>query len=56
MRYTLYLEDLILPEDYAAHPDASRAITERYTWALERLVRRHPPWDSPSRCRPRPCS
>ena len=42
MRYTLYLEDLILPEDYAGNPDASRAITERYTRALERLVRRHP--------------
>ncbi len=42
MRYRVYLEDLILPEDYAGHPDAPRAITERYTRALERLVRRHP--------------
>ena len=42
MRYRVYLEDLILPEDYASHPDAPRAITERYTRALERLVRRHP--------------
>jgi KDO2-lipid IV(A) lauroyltransferase len=38
----VYLEDLILPEDYASHADAARAITQRYTGALERLVRRHP--------------
>lgn len=42
MRYTLYFEDLILPEEYADHPDAVRAITQRYTAALERMVRRHP--------------
>jgi KDO2-lipid IV(A) lauroyltransferase len=42
MRYTVYLEDVILPETFAAHPDPVRAITERYTQALERLVRRHP--------------
>lgn len=42
MKYVLYLEDLILPEDYASNPDAPRAITERYTRALERLVCRHP--------------
>jgi KDO2-lipid IV(A) lauroyltransferase len=42
MRYTVYLEDLILPEEYADHPNALRAITERYSRALERLVRRHP--------------
>jgi len=42
MRYRVYLEDVILPEDYASHPDSPRAITERYTRALERLVRRHP--------------
>jgi KDO2-lipid IV(A) lauroyltransferase len=42
MRYRVYLEDLILPEDYASHPDAARAITQRYTHALERLIRRHP--------------
>jgi KDO2-lipid IV(A) lauroyltransferase len=42
MRYKIYFEDLILPEDYSNHPDAPRAITERYTQALERLVRRHP--------------
>jgi KDO2-lipid IV(A) lauroyltransferase len=42
MRYLVYFEDLILPEDYANHADAPRAITERYTLALERMVRRHP--------------
>jgi KDO2-lipid IV(A) lauroyltransferase len=42
MRYILYFEDLILPEEYADRPDAARAITQRYTNALERLVRRHP--------------
>lgn len=38
----LMLEDEIRPEDYANHPDAVRAITERYTKALERMVRRYP--------------
>jgi Kdo2-lipid IVA lauroyltransferase/acyltransferase len=42
MRYVIYFEDLILPEEYADRADAARAITERYTRALERLVRRHP--------------
>jgi KDO2-lipid IV(A) lauroyltransferase len=42
MQYTVHFEDVILPEDYARHPDALRAITERYTRALERLVRRYP--------------
>ena len=42
MRYRLYLEDVIMPEDYANRADAPRAITQRYTDALERMVRRHP--------------
>ena len=42
LRYIMYFEDLILPEDYANHPNAPRAISERFTQALERLVRRHP--------------
>jgi KDO2-lipid IV(A) lauroyltransferase len=42
MRYRMYLEDVILPEDYAGDVDAARAITQRYTDALERMVRRHP--------------
>jgi KDO2-lipid IV(A) lauroyltransferase len=40
--YRIYLEDVILPEQFAGHPDAVRAITQRYTAALERMVRRHP--------------
>ena len=42
MRYALRLADVILPADYAARPDAVKAITQRYTAALEQLVRAHP--------------
>ena len=42
MKYRLYLEDVILPEVYAQDPNAARLITQRYTAALERMVRRHP--------------
>jgi KDO2-lipid IV(A) lauroyltransferase len=42
MQYRLYIEDVILPEEYSDAPDATRLITQRYTAALERLVRRHP--------------
>jgi KDO2-lipid IV(A) lauroyltransferase len=42
MFYAVEAEDLILPEDYRGRPDAVRAITERFTAALERLVRRRP--------------
>jgi len=42
LRYVIYLEDAILPEDYANRQDAPQAITLRYTQALERLIRRHP--------------
>jgi KDO2-lipid IV(A) lauroyltransferase len=42
LRYCLYLEDVIDPEEYRGRPDAVKAITQRYTAALERLVRRHP--------------
>jgi KDO2-lipid IV(A) lauroyltransferase len=41
-RYRVYLEDLILPGEYAGHAAPLQAITQRYTHALERLVRRHP--------------
>src|SRR5439155_9871782 len=34
MGYRIYLEDVILPEHYAGHRDAGRAITQRYTTAL----------------------
>jgi KDO2-lipid IV(A) lauroyltransferase len=42
MQYCMYFEDIIKPEDYEHRSDAARAITERYTAALERMVRRHP--------------
>lgn len=42
MFYAVACEDVIDPRDYADRPDAVRAITERYTAALERLIRRHP--------------
>ncbi len=42
LRYRVYFEDLIFPEDYAKQPNAAQAMTERFTRALERLVRRHP--------------
>jgi KDO2-lipid IV(A) lauroyltransferase len=42
MQYRVYFEDVILPEDYAGRADAPRAITERFTAALERLIRAHP--------------
>src|SRR5205807_9238088 len=38
MRYEVVSEEVILPEDYADRPDAAKAITQRYTAALERLV------------------
>jgi len=41
-RYHIYVEDIIEPAEYADDPDAPRKITERYTAALERMVRRHP--------------
>jgi KDO2-lipid IV(A) lauroyltransferase len=40
--YALEVEDVIDPQEYANRPDAVRAITARYTSALERLIRRYP--------------
>lgn len=40
--YSVEVEDVIDPRDYADRPDAVRAITQRYTAALERPIRRHP--------------
>ncbi len=40
--YEVVTEEVILPEDYEGRPDAVRAITQRFTAALERLVRRYP--------------
>ncbi len=42
MRYEVRVEEVILPEEYAGRPDAVRAITQRFTAALERMVRRAP--------------
>jgi KDO2-lipid IV(A) lauroyltransferase len=40
--YAVEVEDLIDPRDYSDRPDAVQAITQRYTAALEQLIRRHP--------------
>jgi KDO2-lipid IV(A) lauroyltransferase len=40
--YAVEVEDVIDPREYAARADAVAAITQRYTAALERLIRRHP--------------
>jgi KDO2-lipid IV(A) lauroyltransferase len=42
IRYQVIVEDVILPEEYEGRPDAVRAITQRFTSALERMIRRHP--------------
>jgi KDO2-lipid IV(A) lauroyltransferase len=40
--YRIEIEEELLPEDFAGRPDAVRALTQRFTAALERLVRRYP--------------
>jgi Kdo2-lipid IVA lauroyltransferase/acyltransferase len=42
LHYKVAVEDVIRPEEYAGRGDAVRAITQRFTAALERLVRRSP--------------
>jgi Kdo2-lipid IVA lauroyltransferase/acyltransferase len=42
LRYKDIIEDVILPEEYEGNPDAVRLITQRFTSALERIIRRHP--------------
>jgi KDO2-lipid IV(A) lauroyltransferase len=42
MAYELAAEEVILPEEYDGRPDAIRAITQRFTNALERAIRRAP--------------
>jgi len=42
LEYEVRLEDVVLPEEYAAAPDAVRAITQRFTLALERGIRLAP--------------
>lgn len=42
MRYRQICADLILPEEFDGRPEAVKAITQRYSSALERLVRAAP--------------
>jgi KDO2-lipid IV(A) lauroyltransferase len=42
MRYAVVAEDLIVPEEYDGRPDAVRAMTQRFTSALERIIRPYP--------------
>jgi KDO2-lipid IV(A) lauroyltransferase len=42
MHYLALVEDVIYPEEYAERPDAIQAITQRFTTALERMVRQFP--------------
>jgi KDO2-lipid IV(A) lauroyltransferase len=42
MHYHVCIEDYIDPREYAGRPDAMRAITQRFTLGLERMIRRHP--------------
>jgi Kdo2-lipid IVA lauroyltransferase/acyltransferase len=40
--YQIAIEDSIDPAEYAGRPDVAKVITQRYTAALERMIRRHP--------------
>jgi KDO2-lipid IV(A) lauroyltransferase len=42
MRYQIVVEDHILPEEYDDRPDAIKVLTQRFTAALERVVRAAP--------------
>ena len=42
LRYEIRASDVILPEDYEGRPDAVRAMTQRFTTALEGLIRTAP--------------
>jgi KDO2-lipid IV(A) lauroyltransferase len=42
MHYELLVEDFILPEEYQNRSDAMLAITQRFTTAVERMVRKAP--------------
>ncbi len=42
MRHRLLVADVVLPEEYAGQPDAVRAMTQRFTTALESLIRQYP--------------
>ena len=42
LNYTVQTTDVIDPSDYAGQPDAVRAVTQRMTASLERMIRRDP--------------
>lgn len=42
LRHELHIADVIRPEEFQGQPDAARAITQRYTTALEQIVRAAP--------------
>jgi KDO2-lipid IV(A) lauroyltransferase len=42
LRYRLLIEDFILPEEYQSHANPILAITQRFTTALERIIRTAP--------------
>ncbi len=42
MRYEIVTQDVIYPEEYASHADPVRAMTQRFTTALEQLIRTAP--------------
>lgn len=42
MRYRIEAVDAIDPDEYADRPDAIKAITQRYTSAIESIVRKYP--------------
>jgi KDO2-lipid IV(A) lauroyltransferase len=42
LRFRVYVEEVVWPEEHAREPGAVTAITQRFTAALERIIRRHP--------------
>lgn len=42
MRYRIIIDEVILPEEYAGRPNAVQAITQRFTSAIERIIRDYP--------------
>lgn len=42
LRYLALVQDVIYPEEYDGRPDAVKAITQRYTTALEHMIRDYP--------------
>jgi KDO2-lipid IV(A) lauroyltransferase len=42
LEYLALVEEVIYPEEYAGRTDAVKAITQRFTTALERMVRQYP--------------